>query len=136
MKTSKILNITIVIAQILLSVSLIWASSMKLFQPADKLARMWPWTSDNRELVILTGIIDAVAAVGLILPDLMRSKTKLTVYAAYGIIVLMISASFFHIFRGEASQIGVNIVFLLIALFIIWGKHQKLKIFNSIDKID
>lgn len=124
MKTSKILSITIWAAKIFLSVSLLWAASRKLFQPAETLAQMWPWTAQNRSLVLVTGIIDAVAAIGILLPDLITLKSRLTLYTAYGVIILMIFASVFHISRGEAGQIGINISFLLVALFIIWTKKR------------
>ncbi|ASW76247.1 DoxX family protein [Chryseobacterium piperi] len=136
MKTSRILSISLWIAQIFLSVSLFWASAMKLFQPIDQLAEMWPWTAKNRELVIFTGIIDVLAAIGLLLPNIISPRTKLTTYTAYGIIILMISASLFHIFRGETSQIGINILFLFIALYITWGKKKQLKHMNSIERTD
>ncbi len=127
-KKSKIINIALWIAQVLLATSLIWASTMKLFQPADKLAEMWPWTSDNTRLVKLTGIFDLLAGIGLIFPALLRLKPKLTIYAAYGVLVLMASATVFHISRGEASQIGANIFFAALAVFIAWGRQKKVPI--------
>jgi putative oxidoreductase len=73
--------------------------------------------------VKLTGILDLLAGLGLVLPGLFRIQPKLTVYAAYGIIALMIAASIFHISRGEASLIGVNIFFLAVAAFVAWGRR-------------
>lgn len=124
-KTSKTMNILLWIAQVFLTVSLIWSSTMKLFQPADKLAEMWPWTVENASLVKLTGVLDFLAAIGLVLPALLRIQPKLTIYAAYGTIALMIAAGIFHIARGEASQIGVNIFFAVFAVFIAWGRLKK-----------
>ena len=119
-KPSKALNSLLWIAQVLLAASLIWASSMKLFAPPAKLAQMWPWTADNKSLVKLTGVIDLLAGIGLILPSLLSIQPKLTIYAAFGIIILMIAASIFHITRGEASQIGANI-FLSFLLYLLPG---------------
>jgi hypothetical protein len=124
-KTSKALNIFLWIAQLLLAITLAWASAMKLFQPADKLAEMWPWTADNVVLVKLTGMLDLLGAAGLVLPGLLRIQPKLTTYAALGVIALMIAASIFHISRGEGSQIGVNIFVAVIAVFIVWGRARK-----------
>lgn len=124
-KKSKVMNIILWIAQVILAVSLIWASTMKLFQSADKLAEMWPWTADNASLVKLTGILDLLAGIGLVLPALLRIQPKLTIYAAYGTIALMVAASIFHITRGEVTQIGVNIFFAVFAVFIAWGRHKK-----------
>lgn len=124
-KESKVMNVILWIAQVILAISFIWAAMMKLFQSADKLAEMWPWTADNVSLVKLTGILDLLAGIGLILPALLRIQPKLTIYAAYGTIALMITASIFHIVRGEASQIGVNIFFAVFAVFIAWGRQKK-----------
>ena len=127
-KTSKTLNIILWIAQVLLSLGFIWAGSMKFFQPAAKLAEMWPWTAEYRGLVTFTGIIDLLAGIGLIFPALLRIQPKLTVFAAFGTIILMIVASIFHISRGESSVIGVNIVFAILAIFIAWGRLKKVPI--------
>lgn len=122
-KISKTLNITLWIVQVLLSITFIWAAYMKIFAPEDKVAAMWPWTANNRTLVKVTGVIDLLAAVGLILPSLL-SLNKLTVYAAYGTILLMIAASGFHISRGEGSQIGFNIFVAVLAAFVAWGRRK------------
>lgn len=124
-KTPPVLNLLLWIAQALLAGSLAWASTMKLVQPADKLAEMWTWTIGNSQLVMFTGIVDGLAAIGLVLPALLRIQPKLTVYAAYGTILLMIAAGIFHVMRGEASQIGVNVVFAALAGFIAWGRTKK-----------
>jgi uncharacterized membrane protein len=120
------LHLALWVAQVVLAASFIWAAGMKLFQPVSKLAAMWPWVlhvADN--LVKFTGIVDLLGAIGLIIPSLLRIKPKLTAIASIGIIVLMIAASVFHIARGEALVIGVNIAFAVIAAFIAWGRFSK-----------
>ena len=124
-ETSKTMNVILWIAQVILAISFIWAASLKLFQHADKLAEMWPWTANNASLVKFTGVLDLLAGIGLVLPVLLRIQPKLTIYAAYGTIVLMIAASIFHIARGESSQIIVNIFFAVLAVFIAWGRQKK-----------
>lgn len=120
------MHITLWLAQVVLAIVLGWAASMKLFQPIEKLSAMWPWTGQIPVLLVkLSGIVDLIGAIGLILPALVRIKPQLTPIAALGIIVLMVCASIFHIARGEASGIGVNIVFALIAAFIAWGRLTK-----------
>ena len=123
--SSKTLDLFIWIAQFIVATCLIWAGSMKLFQSPAALAQLWPWTADHRHLVIITGILDLLAGAGLILPSLLRIRTKLTVYAAYGVILMMIAAMVFHIRRQETSQTGINIFMMLVAVFIAWGKDKK-----------
>lgn len=120
------MKISLWAAQLLLAAGFIWASMMKLFQPIEQLSAMWPWTGQvPLALVKFTGIVDLLAASGLILPSLTRIQPKLTPITAIGIIALMLCASIFHISRGEASVIGINIIFALIAAFIAWGRFKK-----------
>ncbi len=122
--TPKALNIATWICQILLSLTLLWAAYMKLFTPIEELAKMWPWTADNVSLTKITGIVDLLGGLGIILPSALRIKPQLTIYAGYGIIALMIAASIFHISRGEASQIGFNIFVILMTGFIVWVRAK------------
>lgn len=123
---SKALNIILWILQALLAATLIWAAVMKLGKPPRELAAMWPWAGEvSPALVQLTGIADLLGGLGLILPGLLRIKPGLTPVTALGVVALMICASMFHILRGEASQIGFNVVVAVIAGFIAWGRLKK-----------
>ena len=86
---------------------------------------MLPWAQDKPGLLTLTGIIDLLGGIGIILPAALKIQPKLSVFAAYGTIALMIAASVFHISRGEASLIGMNIFFLILAVFVGWGRTKK-----------
>jgi hypothetical protein len=119
---SKTLTISLWVAQLLLATLFLSGAAMKLFMPADKLAAMWPWTAGNRKLVIVTGILDGLAGLGLLLPGLSGILPQLTFYAALGAAALMLAGIIFHIYRGEGSQIGINIFALFAALFIVWGR--------------
>jgi hypothetical protein len=124
MKTSasKVIPVSLWIAQGLLAALFISGAAMKFFMPADRLAAMWPWTAGNRKLVMLTGIFDALVGFGLILPGFFGIMPQLTFYAALGAIALMAGAIIFHIYRGEAAQIGINVITLAAAAFIAWGR--------------
>jgi len=125
-KRSNGMHVALWIAQVILGVSLIWAALTKLVQPIGNLSAMWPWTGQIPfGLVKLTGMLDLAGGMGLILPSLLRIKPRLTPLAAAEVFVLMICACVFHILRGEASLIGVNIVFALMAAFIGWGRLRK-----------
>jgi hypothetical protein len=98
---------------------------MKLFQSPEALAKMWPWTADNTLLVKLTGVLDLLAGLGLILPGLLNIQPKLTLYTAYATVALMLAACIFHISRGEVSAIGFNIFVIVLALFIALGRKSE-----------
>jgi len=121
---SKPLNIASWICQILLSLILLWAARMKLFQPINQLSQQWPWTADNPILTRVAGIVDLLGGLGLVLPMVLRIKPILTLYAAYGTIALMVAASIFHISRDEASLIGFNIFVALVAGFVVWVRSK------------
>jgi len=126
-KSSKALHIALWVVQVVLAAGLIAGGFMKLFQPIETLAAMWPWAGEVPvALVKGTGIIDLLGALGIILPSLLRIQPKLTPIAAIGIVALMIAASIFHITRGEASQIGFNVFFAGLAAFVAWGRLKLL----------
>jgi putative oxidoreductase len=122
---SKILNIATWLCQFLLALTFVWAASVKLFQPIDQLAQMWPWTADNPTLTRITGVFDLLCGLGLVLPAALRIRPILTTYAAYATIAIMVAAIVFHVSRGEASQIGFNVFVLLMAGFIAWVRSRK-----------
>jgi hypothetical protein len=102
------------------------------FLPIEKVSSMMPWTGEvDPILVRLLGIIDLLAATGLILPSLLRIKPQLTPWTSTGIIVLMLSAIYFHIQRGETNVISFNIILSILAAFVAWGRWKKVSIENN-----
>jgi len=130
-KNSKVLNIFLWISQGLIAMTLIWAAYAKLLQPIEETAKMLPWALDNPGLLTFTGIIDLLGGIGIILPAALKIQPKLSVFAAYGTMVLMVAASIFHISRGESSLIGMNIFFLALAVFVVWGRTKKAPIVSK-----
>ncbi|MBF9254030.1 DoxX family protein [Pontibacter sp. 172403-2] len=125
-KSNKALNITLWIAQVLLAGMFLMSGFMKVAQPIDQLSLMLPWASQvPAALVRFIGISEVLGGLGLILPALLRIKPQLTVWAALGLVAVMIFASIFHLSRGEGAMIGTNIVLALVAVFIAWGRSKK-----------
>ena len=125
----RLLNVLLWSFQIILAAMFLWAGYVKLFTPPEELAKMWPWTGENPLLVTIAGVADLLAGVGMTLPRLLRIRPALTLYACYGIILLMVTAIVFHVSRGEVSQLGINFVVMLMAGVVIgvWkflGKWQ------------
>lgn len=118
-----LINTSLWIAQIVLAALLCWAAAAKLLMPPAKLAAMWPWTASNRTLTTSTGILDLLAALGLVLPAIPGMMPHSAFYTALGLILLMIAAIIFHVNRGEAKQIGFNIFVLAVAVFIGWFRR-------------
>ncbi len=123
---SKVLHITLWIAQVLLAGMFIMSGFMKISQPIDQLSQMLPWASQVPVgLVRFIGISELLGGLGLILPALLRIKPQLTALAAVGLATVMLFALLFHISKGEFSAIGMNLGIALIALFIAWGRTKK-----------
>ncbi|MBC9911577.1 DoxX family protein [Chitinophaga varians] len=121
----SIVNILLWLVQLLLTALFVMSGVMKLGYPIDKLAAMYPWTGQVPAVYVrLLGIVDLAGGLGLLLPALLRIKPMLTVWAAIGIIVLMVLATLFHISRGEASVTGFNMVVTLLAGVVVWGRTR------------
>lgn len=124
-KKSKAMHVALWVAQGLLFITLAMGAVMK-FMPIEKIAAMMPWTGELPEITVrLLGVIDLLGVLGVVLPALLRWKPQLTVWAAIGIVLLMISATVFHVSRGEASVIGFNLFTLVMAVFVAWGRFKK-----------
>jgi putative oxidoreductase len=99
---------------------------MKVAQPIEQLSQMLPWASEvPAALVRFIGISEVLGGLGLLLPALLRIKPQLTVWAALGLVAVMVFASIFHISRGEFSAIGMNLILAAVALFVAWGRAKK-----------
>lgn len=126
----SVLNILLWIVQLLLAALFVISGIMKLGYPIDQLAALYPWTGQVPAVYVrLLGVVDLAGGLGLLLPSLLRIKPMLSVWAAIGIIVLMILATLFHILRGEASVTGFNMIVTLLAGVVVWGRTRKYPVF-------
>ncbi|MCF0058791.1 DoxX family protein [Dyadobacter sp. CY356] len=124
-KSSKTRNTILWIAQILLAAFFIIGAVMK-FMPIEKISVIMPWTGQVPvQIVRILGIIDLLAAAGLVLPPIFKIKSELTSWAAIGIVLMMICAVIFHVLRGEASVIGINLFCIVLACLVAWGRFRK-----------
>lgn len=123
--STKTTNVLLWIAQVLVALMLFFGAFAKLFQPIEEAAKMLPWASESPLLLRFTGLVDLLGALGLLLPSLLKIQPKLTVYAAIGTVLLMVLAIGFHVSRGEAASTPFNVVLLLLAVFIAWGRSKK-----------
>ena len=118
------MNIVLWVVQILLALAFLMAGAMKSTQPINKLAVRMKWVNAMKpsQLVRLIGILEVLAAIGLILPAVTGILPWLTPVAAIGLVLTMIGAMIVHIRLGEGSHIAPNIVLLLLAVFVVVGR--------------
>jgi VIT1/CCC1 family predicted Fe2+/Mn2+ transporter len=74
------------------------------------------------QAVRLIGTLEILGAIGLILPAVTGNLRWLTPIAAVGLVLTMIGAMILHIQRGEFPNLGVNLVFLALAAFVVFGR--------------
>jgi uncharacterized membrane protein YphA (DoxX/SURF4 family) len=119
------MNIVLWVAQILLALAFGMAGIMKVTQPFDKLEARMGWVKDvGPRTVRLIGSLEILGAIGLILPAVTGILPWLTPVAAAGLALTMVGAMITHARRGEYSGIGVNLVLLVLALFVVYGRFM------------
>jgi uncharacterized membrane protein YphA (DoxX/SURF4 family) len=108
----------------LLGVLFLGAGAMKLVQPKEKLAASGlAWTEDfSPGVVKLIGGLEVLAAIGLILPAVLDIVPVLVPVAAVGLIALMLGAAITHGRRKENPMIVANLVLLILAAVVAWGR--------------
>ncbi|GAB1646389.1 DoxX family protein [Krasilnikovia sp. MM14-A1259] len=118
------MNIALWIIAGVLAAAFAAAGVMKLSQPKEKLAASGlAWTEDfSAGMVKLIGALELLAVIGLILPGLLGIAPIFVPLAATGLVLTMIGAIVVHARRKEYSGIGVNVVLLLLATVVAWGR--------------
>ena len=64
-----------------------------------------------------------LAAVGLTLPGLTRIMPWLVTWAAGGIIIVTVSATAYHVVRGEMSSAAITLLLAAMATFVAYMRH-------------
>ena len=91
------MNIFLWILQIVLAGMFAFAGVLKATQPKEKLLANMPWVEDfSPNTVKFIGVMELLAAVGLILPAATGIAPVLTPLAASGLAVLMVLAATTH----------------------------------------
>lgn len=118
----KALRAAVWIAEVILAVFYAAAGVLKMSVAMNELPAMFPWTGDYSEgFVRFTGFLDLLFAAGILLPDLLRTWTWVTILAALGSVILQILAIAFHLWRGELAVLLVNLLALVLSGFVLWG---------------
>ena len=73
---------------------------------------------------LFLGVAEVAAAIGLILPGLTRIATELVWWAAVGIMIVLVSATIFHVMRAEWSSAVITLVLLAPASFVAYMRWR------------
>lgn len=96
---------------------------MKVTKPKVELAVKMAWVNDfNPTSIRLVGLLEILAAIGLVAPMVTGILPILTPLAAAGLILTMVGAALLHLRRNEHQMIFGNLVLLLIADLVLIGR--------------
>ena len=120
------MNIALWVIQILLAMAFLAHGLLLLAPPAEIAAQLaaslphWFW--------LFLGVAEILAAVGLTLPGATRILPWLVSWAAAGIMIVMVSATVYHVSRGEISSAAVTLVLLAMATFVAYMRGRVMPI--------
>jgi uncharacterized membrane protein YphA (DoxX/SURF4 family) len=116
------MNIVLWVLQVLLALAFLAHGCLLLFPPAAMVEQMN--ASLPRWFQLFLGAAEVLAAVGLTLPGFTRIHPWLVSCAAAGIMIVMISATIFHLIRGEVSSAITTVVLLAMATFVAYVRWR------------
>lgn len=115
------MNIVLWIVQILLALLFMLAGVSKFTMPADEMAANMPsYLSLN--FIYFIGVCEILGSIGLIVPWLTRTRTRLTSLAALGLVIIMTGATFITA-MGDAALAIFPAVTGVFAAFVAWGRR-------------
>jgi hypothetical protein len=109
------------IVQGLLAALFLWAGGFKLVMPLEQMAG--PITLPGWFLRFI-GLAEALGAVGLILPGLLRIRPGLTPLAAAGLVIIMIGGTVITAASGSVAMAIVPMMVGLLAAFVAYGRWR------------
>jgi hypothetical protein len=116
------MNIVLWVLQVLLALAFFAHGCLLLFPPAAIVDQMN--ASLPRWFQVFIGVAEVLAAAGLTLPGFTRIQPWLVPSSAAGIMIVMISATIFHLMRGEVSSAIITVVLLALATFVAYTRWQ------------
>jgi hypothetical protein len=120
------MNIVLWVLQVLLAAAFFAHGWLFLSPPAAIAEQMN--ASLPRWFQLFLGVAEVLAAVGLTLPGLTRIMPWLVTAAAAGIMIVTLSATAFHVVRGEISSAVITLLLLAMATFVAYMRHRVLPI--------
>lgn len=120
------MNIVLWILQVLLAAAFFAHGLLFLAPPAEIAVQMD--ASLPRWFQLFLGVAEVLAAVGVTLPGLTRILPWLVTWAAVGIMIVMVSATIYHLMRGENSSAAITLLLLVMATYVAYMRHRVLPI--------
>jgi uncharacterized membrane protein YphA (DoxX/SURF4 family) len=116
------IGIVLWVLQALLAVAFFAHGWMMLFPPASIVEQMN--ASLPRWFQLFIGAAEVAAATGLTVPGLTGVLPQLVPASAAGLVVVMISATAFHLWRGEIGSAATTLLLLAMASFVAYMRWR------------
>ena len=117
------MDIAVWIIQGLLALAFFMAGLMKTSQPVSKIREKMAWANDVPPMKIkFIGFVEALGAIGLILPVATGIFPQLTWLAAAGLAIIMLLAAKLHFNRGEKKEAFTNLVLFTLLVFVAYSR--------------
>ena len=116
------MNILLWALQVLLALAFL-AHGWLFLSPPPEIAEQMN-ASLPRWFQLFLGVAEVLAAVGLTLPGLTRIQPWWVTWAAVGIMIVLVSATAYHLVRGEVSSAAITLVLLAMATFVAYMRHR------------
>jgi putative oxidoreductase len=120
------MNALLWVLQVLLAVAFLAHGLLMIFPPPDIAAQMN--AALPRWFSLFIGVSEVAAAIGLTLPAITRVYPALVSWAAVGIVIVMVSATIYHIARGEIGSAGITFVLLAMATAVAYMRWRVMPI--------
>jgi len=114
--SGRAMRIVVWTCQILLALVFLAHDLMMLFPPASIAEQMN--AAMPRWFQMFIGVPEVLAFIGLTLPPLARRHRWLMAWAAAGLMIVMICATAFHLYRNEISSAATTLVLLVMATLV------------------
>ncbi len=116
------MNITLWVLQVLLAVAFFAHGWLLLMPPPEIAAQMTAQLP--RGFWVFLGVAEVLAAAGLTLPGVTRILPWLVPAAAMGVVIVMVSATIWHLARQEFGSAGITLVLLAMASFTAYARWR------------
>jgi hypothetical protein len=124
--TSRGWNIALWVGQIALAALYLMGAWFHFLSPEEAAKMGAVWMSEvPTALPRFIGFMEVLGVIGLILPSATRIKPQLTVWAAACLLAIQALAIPFHAVRGEFEPLPFNLIYVVLAVFVLWGRSRK-----------
>lgn len=117
-------NTTLWVLQWFFGVYFVVVGVMHFIVP-EGLPSQMEWMYDLSDTVhIIVGIAEILGGLGLILPSVIGIRPELTVYAALGLVLIMVLAIVWHLTRGESASVVSDTIIAALLCFVAYGRWR------------